>query len=141
MAVIVFVDTNMVSLLMRDDAAVRRRWYQTDPKRIQLPAIVIAEGLTGAYRVRSERYLRAWRDLAEDYTVAPFDVVAADAYAQQRAQLERQGRMIGDRDCQIAATALAWQAAHPDDEVILVTNNLAEFQRIPNLQVEDWSSA
>ncbi len=37
-----------------------------------------------------------------------------------------------------AATALAWQDLHPDDPVILVTDNLGEFERVPGLRVESW---
>ena len=138
MAVIVFVDTNIVSLLMRGDVAIRQRWQQTDPASIQLSAIILAEGLAGAYRVRTERYRRVWKHLAEDYAVVPFDAMAADTYAQLRSSLEQNGQMIGDRDCQIAATALAWQATQPQDMVTLVSNNLREFSRVPGLRLADW---
>jgi tRNA(fMet)-specific endonuclease VapC len=50
-----------------------------------------------------------------------------------RADLERQGRRIGDLDSLIAAHALA-------EERILVTNNLREFSRVPNLRAENWAT-
>ena len=48
-----------------------------------------------------------------------------------RATLERKGKPIGPLDTLIAAHALALGAT-------LVTNNLREFRRVPNLPVESW---
>jgi tRNA(fMet)-specific endonuclease VapC len=63
--------------------------------------------------------------------VLPFDEDAALAGARIRAHLERQGTPIGDLDSLIAAHALA-------RDLILVTNNLWEFERVPGLQTENW---
>ena len=52
-------------------------------------------------------------------------------YGAVRAKLEREGNRIGAMDMLIGAHALGL-------EVILVTNNTNEFQRIPNLNIEDW---
>ncbi|MGH9362758.1 MAG: type II toxin-antitoxin system tRNA(fMet)-specific endonuclease VapC [Thermoanaerobaculia bacterium] len=65
--------------------------------------------------------------------VLPFDEEAALAGARVRAHLERLGRPIGDLDSLIAAQALARQ-------MILVTNNLREFERVPGLSLENWVS-
>ena len=54
-------------------------------------------------------------------------------YGRARAQLEAAGQSIGGNDLWIAAHALVLGAT-------LVTNNTAEFQRVPGLQVEDWTA-
>lgn len=64
--------------------------------------------------------------------VLDFEQDDALAGARLRAHLERQGKPIGDLDSLIAAQALA-------RELILVTNNVREFARVPNLQVENWA--
>jgi tRNA(fMet)-specific endonuclease VapC len=64
--------------------------------------------------------------------VLPFDRVAASDYGDIRVTLERAGTPIGPLDLLIAAHARALQ-------LTLVTNNLKEFSRVPNLKVEDWS--
>lgn len=61
----------------------------------------------------------------------PFDDVAATFYAHIRADLQRLVTPIGPNDTQIAAIALA-------HDLILVTHNTSEFQRVPNLKIEDW---
>ena len=54
--------------------------------------------------------------------------VTAERYAAIRANLERRGLSISEQDLLVAAVAL-------DESGIVVTNNVAEFQRIPGLQV------
>ena len=48
-----------------------------------------------------------------------------------RAKLEAAGKPVGPLDTLIAAHALSLG-------VVLVTNNLREFRRVPGLTVEDW---
>lgn len=60
-----------------------------------------------------------------------FDDAAALAYGRIRADLEKQGLPISGNDLLIAATALA-------HDLILVTHNTAEFQRVNGLYLEDW---
>jgi len=69
----------------------------------------------------------------EAMRVLPFDEEAALAGARLRAYLERAGRRIGDLDSLIAAQALV-------REMILVTNNVGEFERVPDLKIENWVS-
>lgn len=63
--------------------------------------------------------------------VLPFDLEAALQGARIRAHLERQGTKIGDLDSLIAAQALT-------GDLILVSNNLREFKRVPELRTENW---
>jgi len=46
-------------------------------------------------------------------------------------QLGAKGMPIGPFDTLLAGTALA-------NNAILVTHNTKEFERVPNLQIEDW---
>ena len=52
-------------------------------------------------------------------------------YAQARLALERAGQRIGERDLLIASHALA-------NNLVLVTNNTREFERVPGLKLENW---
>jgi tRNA(fMet)-specific endonuclease VapC len=52
-------------------------------------------------------------------------------YGRLRAQLEREGRRIGEPDLRIAAIALA-------RDLTLVTGNVRHFQRVPDLRIENW---
>ena len=56
----------------------------------------------------------------------------SQAYGRIKAALEKKGARIEDFDAAIAAHALALEAT-------LVTADLGHMQRVPGLQVEDWS--
>jgi tRNA(fMet)-specific endonuclease VapC len=65
--------------------------------------------------------------------IVNFDHAAATIYGDIRARLEKQETPIGSLDTLIAAHALSLQ-------VILITNNIKEFSRVPNLKSENWVS-
>ena len=71
------------------------------------------------------------RRILKTLVVVSFDEAAAQSYGPIRAALEQRGSPIGPMDTLIAAHAasLGWT---------LVTHNIREFKRIPNLIVEDW---
>jgi tRNA(fMet)-specific endonuclease VapC len=60
-----------------------------------------------------------------------FDDKAARHFGSIRAHLEKIGKIIGPFDLQIAAHALS-------EDLILVTNNMKEFKRVPDLKIENW---
>lgn len=63
--------------------------------------------------------------------VLPFSASAAAHYGQLRAELRRTGRLAGPLDMLIGAHARA-------EGLVLVTNNIREFARMPGLRVENW---
>ena len=63
--------------------------------------------------------------------IVDFDRAAAIVYGNIRAKLEKQGTPIGSLDTLIAAHAVSL-------DVTLITNNVKEFNRISNLQLENW---
>jgi tRNA(fMet)-specific endonuclease VapC len=65
------------------------------------------------------------------YLCLPFDLAAADEFAQFRHHLEKLGTPIGPYDMQIAAIARA--AGYT-----VVTHNTSEFARVPGILLEDW---
>ena len=102
-----------------------------------LPAtrtITLAEILYGIEKSpvkKKERRLKIER-ISLLLDLYPFDESAAGKYAVVRAQLEREGTPISERDTQIAAIAMA-------NKLTVVTHNVKEFNRIRELKVEDWA--
>lgn len=70
--------------------------------------------------------------LLANIEILDFDVSAADCYGMIRASLEKKGIPIGPLDMMIAGHAMSL-------DLIVVTNNVREFQRIPNLKIENWA--
>lgn len=65
-------------------------------------------------------------------SILPFGAAAASEYGEIRAYLQSQGTPIGPLDMLIAGHAKA-------ENLILVTNNVREFERVPNLEIENWA--
>jgi tRNA(fMet)-specific endonuclease VapC len=99
---------------------------------IGLSSITVAELQYGVERsFYRERNQNALAQFLLPFDIADFDSAAALTYGQIRAELETRGTPIGALDTLIAAHALRLG-------VILVTNNLREFQRVSGLKVENW---
>ena len=71
--------------------------------------------------------------LAGSVQLLPFGEDDPLRAGEVRALLEKQGTPVGSFDTLIAGQALARC-------LVLVTHNVAEFARVPHLQVEDWQA-
>ncbi|MEQ1528493.1 MAG: type II toxin-antitoxin system VapC family toxin [Methylococcales bacterium] len=60
-----------------------------------------------------------------------FDDAVIEKYGEIRAVLAKSGQLIGANDLLIAAIAATYQ-------VTLVSHNVKEFERVPDLSLEDW---
>ena len=79
----------------------------------------------------SERNKQALKKFLSPLEILPYDEQAIWHYAQLRHDLQSKGQTIGSLDMLIAAHALAL-------DVVLVTNNTKEFERIERLKLENW---
>ena len=97
--------------------------------------IVVGELEWGVSRSRRvEENQAALRDWLVSVQVVELDRRVAQEYGRLRAYLRSIGKPIGPNDLWIAAHALARQ-------VPLITHNLAEFRRVPDLSVDTWMTA
>ena len=65
--------------------------------------------------------------------ILEFDSLAAVEYGRIRTNLEKNGTPIGPMDLLIAANAIA-------ENLVLVTNNEREFERVEGLKIENWTN-
>lgn len=104
------------------------------PSEIALCSIVEAELLFGALNSdRVDENLSTLERFFEPFSSLPFDKDAARHYGRIRAHLSAAGDIIGPNDLQIAAIARA-------NDLTLVTHNVDEFERVPDLDIEDWQA-
>ncbi len=128
----VLLDTNICIELMNErDSRAARKLASVSPREVRLCAVVKAELYHGAYKSGRDQNIALVRTFTTSFESLPFDDPAAEIYGQLRNALEKQGKLIGPYDLLIAAIALA-------HDVTLVTHNIGEFQRVPNLVLEDW---
>lgn len=127
------LDTNTCIHFMNGTSqAIKHHFQQRSPSEIAVCSVVKAELLFGArHSQRVEANLQKLKLFFTPLQSLPFDDRCAEEYAQIRADLTRQGKLIGPNDMLIAAIARAHDA-------ILVTNNTHEFERVANLRLTDW---
>lgn len=128
------LDTNIWSYILRQpNAPLVRHLVARQSAELCLTEVVRAELLYGALRSSRPELLKdRIEKLLEPYTRLAFGNSAAEHYAEIRTHLEQAGTPISPNDLIIAATVRAAGAT-------LITANLREFSRVPNLLCEDWT--
>jgi tRNA(fMet)-specific endonuclease VapC len=126
------LDTATVIYTMKNRPRQVKRRFQQHSGRIGISAVTVGELVFGAEHSRQvDRNLADIEGLAARLEVLPFDTGAAYHFGQIRADLYRRGQPIGPYDMMIAGQARA-------SGLILVTNNIHEFSRVPGLILENW---
>ncbi len=127
------LDTNIcIYIINNSPLKVVQHIKTLNPHQIKLSAISLAELEYGVSKSRHrEQNRQALVHFASAFDILAFTDRDAEVYGLLRAALERKGRIIGPYDLEIAAQAVS-------RKLTLVSNNTAEFSRIPNLRLEHW---
>ncbi|MGA8180086.1 MAG: tRNA(fMet)-specific endonuclease VapC [Desulfobacterales bacterium] len=129
------LDTNIVIYTMKNRPQQVKKRFQQHDGRMGISTVTLGELVFGAeHSQQVERNLADIEAMAARMELLPFDDKAAYHFGQIRAALYRAGRPIGPYDMMIAGQARA-------SGLILATNNVKEFERVPGLLIEDWGEA
>jgi tRNA(fMet)-specific endonuclease VapC len=97
-----------------------------------LSIVTYYEIVSGLKHRDAHNQLTLFLDFAAMNTVLPVNQSVADVAADLYADLRKRGEPIDDIDLLIAGTAIA-------NGLTLVTNNRKHFDRIAQLEVENWA--
>jgi tRNA(fMet)-specific endonuclease VapC len=126
------LDTNILSHLVRQPQGdVAKRIGVVGEANVLTSVIVACELRYGAAKRASRRLTRQVEAVLGALTIRPLESDVERIYASIRTALEKKGTPIGAHDMLIAAHARAIDA-------VCVTDNVAEFKRVPALKVENW---
>ena len=127
------LDTDILSELLKQQPHVthRARLYLAEHNRLAFSIITRYEILRGLKAKQAQAQEAAFEALCQACLILPLTDRVVERAATLYAELYRRGALLPDADLLIAATAL-------DAQRTVVTNNLAHFQRIPDLVVETW---
>jgi tRNA(fMet)-specific endonuclease VapC len=134
------LDTDSLTLAQRGQPYVTARIQATDPGGLAITVISVEEQLSGWYTLlrrtkQPDKLARVYQRLAETvsyfgrWSILSFTEPAIHCYSRLRSSRLNIGKM----DLAIAAIVLTHNG-------VLVTRNIRDFQRVPNLVLEDWSS-
>lgn len=135
------LDTDHISELQRRNPRIIERIARISPENLAVTIITIEEQVRGrldvirraeqannALLVQSYARLRETINFFKNLCVLDFDQEAGNYYTELKLQKIR----MGTQDLKIASIVLSQQA-------ILVTRNRKDFEKIPNLLIEDWT--
>ena len=126
------LDTNILIYTIKNRPKKVREVFKRNADYLSMSAVTLGEMIYGAERSAHTRNLEDVEGLAARMDVLPFDYRAATHFGQVRAELMKTGKPIGPYDLMIAGHARSLG-------LILVTNNMREFKRVPGLRVENWT--
>ena len=126
------LDTNIVIYVLRRRPPELLSTFNANASRMAISSITLAELMHGAGKSQQVgKNLSAIEDFCARLEVLPYGMKAAQHYGAIRAALEKIGQPIGVNDLHIAGHARS-------EGLVLVTNNIAEFERVPALELENW---
>ncbi len=129
------LDKNICIYVLKNHSKELRHKFKAI-KNICISSITYGELCFGIENGDNSMKEARWKQLdifTQRLLIDPWDEDAARHYGFIRAVLKKQGTLIGNNDLLISAHALSMKA-------VLVTNNVREFSRVPDLYIENWVS-
>ena len=125
------LDTNICIHLFRGQFNLIEKFKEIDLQECAISEITLAELIFGAENsTNPEKNLKIIDAFLEQVKILPI-FNAIPIYAKEKVRLRKKGMMISDFDLFIGATAVA-------NEIIMVTENSKEFERISKIEIENW---
>ena len=130
------VDSDILSLFFKKQTGVIRcvESYLVQYGTINFSIITYYEIISGLKYRDARKQLSTFRDFASQNTIVPLTETAVNLAGDIYAELCQQGNPLDDIDILIAGIALA-------NDLILITGNKKHFERIQQLQIDDWSKS
>ena len=128
------IDTNICIYIMNQrPEKVIRKFKNIEVGQIGISSISVSELSYGVAKSRQKKQnAKRLEEFLIPFGILPYDENASKYYGKIRSELESLGQVIGPLDMLIAAHARS-------ENLILVTNNEKEFQRIQSLKLENWA--
>lgn len=128
---IYLLDTNICIHFFRGKYGVSEQLEPLKADNFAISEITLAELVYGAENSNStDRNHKLINDFLELITVVPiYDAIMI--YGKEKARLKKSGQLISDFDLLIGCTAVA-------NDLIMVTENESEFNRIKRIKIENW---
>jgi len=125
------LDTNTCIHLFRGKFNLIEKFQEIDIEDCAISEITLAELIFGAENSPNpKKNYKIIDSFSEQIKILPiFNSIYI--YAKEKVRLRKKGIMISDFDLLIGSTAIA-------NDLIMITENVKEFERISNIEIENW---
>jgi tRNA(fMet)-specific endonuclease VapC len=125
------LDTNVCIHLFRGKFNLIEKFQQINIENCAISEITLAELVFGAENSPNpKKNYKIIDAFSEQVKILPI-FNSIPIYAKEKVRLRKKGLMISDFDLLIGATAIA-------NDLIMITENTKEFERISNIELENW---
>ncbi|AFL83454.1 putative nucleic acid-binding protein, contains PIN domain [Belliella baltica DSM 15883] len=126
------LDTNICAYFLNGKFDLESKIEEIGIERCFVSEITIAELKYGVakstFKERNQKTLELFQTMFNILPIFP----ALDIYAKEKARLKTKGKILDDFDLLIGSTAVF-------NDLILVTKNISDFDRLENITIEDWT--
>lgn len=128
------LDTNICIYYIKGLYDLKKKFEEIGPENCFISEITLAELKFGVAKSQAkEKNQRALDSFLSGIQILPI-FPALDVYAEEKARLQKSGKIIDDFDLLIGATAVSF-------DLNMVTNNKSHFSRVKDIKLEDWIEA
>lgn len=125
------LDTNICIHFFRGKFNLLSKFEEVGIENCAISEITLAELVYGAEKSQHPtKNHKLIEDLIEQIAVLPL-YSAIYKYGKEKARLSALGTMIGDFDLLIGSTSV-------ENDLIMVTENVSEFERIKGIKIQNW---
>lgn len=125
------LDTNICIYYFKGQFELKDKIEKIGFHKFAISEITLAELIYGAEKSQKvAQNIKVVEEFTEKITIIPiFDSIRI--YGKEKARLKSKGTIISDLDLFIGTTAIV-------NDMILVTRNVKEFERLENIKIENW---
>jgi len=125
------LDTNICIHYFKGQFGIKERIEKIGFKNLAICEITLAELIYGAAKSQqTEKNMKVVDNFAKKIEIIPI-LSSLKVYGKEKARLKSIGKTIGDLDLFIGSTAIV-------NNMIMVTRNTREFERIDGISIENW---
>ena len=125
------LDTNICIHYFKGQFGIKERIEKIGFENFAISEITLAELIYGAEKSQqTEKNMKVVENFAEKIEILPI-LSSLKIYGKEKARLRSIGKIIGDLDLFIGSTAIV-------NDMIMVTRNTREFERLNGISIENW---
>ena len=126
------LDTNICIYYIKGLYNLKSKFQEIEPENCFISEITLAELKFGIAKSQAkEKNQKALENFLSGIQILPI-FPALDIYAEEKARLQKSGKIIDDFDLLIGATAVSFN-------LTMVTNNTSHFSRFNDIKLDDWT--
>jgi len=125
------LDTNICIHFFRGKFDLNEKFQEVKLENCAISEITLAELIFGAENSSNpKKNYKLIDEFSEQIKILPI-FNSINIYAKEKVKLRKSGTMISDFDLLIGSTAIS-------NGLIMITENVKEFERISGIEIENW---